>query len=57
MKTYELVIDPKKEKVVVDFLKQLDFVKIKKKADTRKAKSIKIKQDKEIPYFGATPNE
>ena len=53
---YELTIEDSKEKQVIAFLKDLDFVKVKKvtksKTVTKKAAPT---DNYDLPYFGACP--
>lgn len=53
---YELTIEDNREKTVIAFLKQLDFVKIKKVPKSTKSKKTHPVQDDDLPYFGAAPD-
>ena len=53
---YELIIENNKEKSVIGFLKQLDFVKIRKVQKNTRPKKVQPIQDDELPYFGADVN-
>jgi hypothetical protein len=53
---YEMIIEEGKEKPVINFLKQLDFVTIKSVKKTSKQKVEKINGiQNDLPYFGACP--
>ncbi len=53
---YELTIEDNKEKQVIAFLKQLDFVKVKKVVRAKVAKKKSVHADSyDLPYFGAYP--
>ncbi len=47
---YELEIEEGKEKQLIEFLKQLDFVSIKAIKDKKK-KTIKASDTSDLPYF------
>ncbi len=51
--TYELTIEGNKEKQVIAFLKQLDFVQIKK---VQKKTAEKKREVKDPTYFDACPD-
>ena len=53
---YELTIENNRDKTVIDFLKQLDFVKIKKITKNTQPQKTKPKQEIDFPYFGAAPD-
>ena len=50
---YELTIENNRDKTVIAFLKQLDFVKIKKVQKSTRPKKNQPTKDDELPYFGA----
>ncbi len=54
---YELIIDEGKEKTVINFLKQLDFVTVKavKKKPVKKVEK-KTGQAGDMPYFDTCPD-
>jgi hypothetical protein len=53
---YELVIEEGKEKQVINFLKQLDFVTLKTvKKSPKKALKYKAAEGHELSYFGTLP--
>ena len=55
--TYELIIDAGKEKTVINFLKQLDFVTVKAvKKDSKKKIEKKTEPLEDLPYFGLCPD-
>jgi hypothetical protein len=55
--TYELIIENNKEKQVIAFLKELDFVKLKKLPKSKIAqKKIAKSEANDLPYFGACVN-
>jgi hypothetical protein len=52
--TYELIIEDSKEKQVIAFLRQLDFVQLKKLPKNKVAKKKSVKETTgDLPYFGA----
>ncbi len=54
---YELTIEDDKEKQVVAFLKQLDFVQLKKVAKSKVTlKKATRKKNDDLPYFGSCLN-
>jgi hypothetical protein len=54
--TYELTIDGNKEKQLLAFLKQLDFVQIKKVQKKTAEKKTEKREVKDPPYFDACPD-
>ncbi len=55
--TYELIIHEDKEKQVINFLKQLDFVTVKAvKKPVKKKIEKKTEAGKDLPYFGICPD-
>jgi len=54
---YELTIEDSKEKQVIAFLRQLDFVTVKKVGNGKVGKKKATQKDTyDLPYFGACPN-
>jgi len=54
---YELEIEEGKEKPVINFLKQLDFLSVKAVKKPRKKKvEKKAAETEDLPYFGMCPD-
>jgi hypothetical protein len=56
---YELVIEDDKAKSVIAFLRQLDFVKVTRKPESRSVKTLEKKKEAQqdgLSYFGMCPD-
>ena len=56
----QITVDEKKAKHLLDLLKEMDYVSVRKTAPNKKAKTQKkktrVKQKEHLPFFGLCPD-